>query len=90
MPTLTIPDGSWRALFTLQGKSERIKNFPYPRHFATLNHYFMWVFVMLLPFALVPQFGEIGGQLVKILADSVLDKAAIRKHKLGQRLKSRL
>ncbi len=26
--------------YTLQGKSERIKNFPYPRQFATLNHYF--------------------------------------------------
>lgn len=47
-------------LFTLQGKSERIKNFPYPRHFATLNHYFMWVFVLLLPMAIVPQFAEIG------------------------------
>ncbi|HAS41148.1 MAG TPA: hypothetical protein DCS93_11750 [Microscillaceae bacterium] len=46
-------------LFTLQGKSERIKNFPYPRHFATLNHFFMWVFVLLLPMALVPQFTEI-------------------------------
>ena len=47
-------------LFTLQGKSERIKNFPYPRHFASLNHYFMWVFVLLLPLAIVPQFSEIG------------------------------
>lgn len=47
-------------LFTLQGKSERIKNFPYPRHFATLNHYFMWIFVLLLPLALAPQFAEIG------------------------------
>lgn len=47
-------------LFTLQGKSERIKNFPYPRHFATLNHFFMWIFVLLLPLALVPQFAEIG------------------------------
>lgn len=47
-------------LFTLQGKSERIKNFPYPRQFATLNHYFMWIFVLLLPLALVPQFAEIG------------------------------
>ncbi|MGB0984110.1 MAG: bestrophin family protein [Saprospiraceae bacterium] len=46
--------------FTLQGKSERIKNFPYPRHFATLNHFFMWIFVMFLPLALVPQFAEIG------------------------------
>lgn len=47
-------------LFTLQGKSERIKNFPYPRQFATLNHYFMWIFVMLLPLGIVPQFAEIG------------------------------
>ncbi len=50
-------------LFTLQGKSERIKNFPYPRQFATLNHFFMWIFVLLLPFALVPQFGEIGSSI---------------------------
>lgn len=47
-------------LFALQGKSERIKNFPYPRQFATLNHFFMWIFVLLLPLALVPQFAEIG------------------------------
>lgn len=50
-------------MLTLQGKSERIKNFPYPRHFATLNHYFMWIFVLLLPLALVPQFAEIGAGL---------------------------
>lgn len=47
-------------MFSLQGKSERIKNFPYPRHFATLNHYFMWTFLMLLPLAIIPQFTEIG------------------------------
>ena len=50
-------------LFTLQGKSERIKNFPYPRHFATLNHFFMWIFVLLMPVALVPQFAEIASNL---------------------------
>ena len=43
-----------KELFSLQGKSERIKNFPYPRQFATLNHFFMWIFVLLLPLALVP------------------------------------
>lgn len=53
-------EGVLAELFTLQGKSERIKNFPYPRQFATLNHYFMWIFVMILPLALVPQFAEIG------------------------------
>lgn len=51
--------------FTLQGKSERIKNFPYPRQFATLNHFFMWIFVLLLPLALVPQFAEIGHELIE-------------------------
>jgi len=52
-----------KEMFTLQGKSERIKNFPYPRQFATLNHYFMWIFVMLLPLAIVPQFAEIGNEI---------------------------
>ena len=51
--------------FNLQGKSERIKNFPYPRHFATLNHYFMWIFVILLPLGLVPQFSDIGKTLLE-------------------------
>lgn len=50
-------------LFTVQGKSERIKNFPYPRHFATLNHYFMWIFILMLPLAIVPQFAEIGQEI---------------------------
>lgn len=57
-------EGIVQELFSLQGKTERIKNFPYPRQFATLNHYFMWLFVLLLPLALVPQFWEIGNVLV--------------------------
>ncbi|MFK7808701.1 MAG: bestrophin family protein [Saprospiraceae bacterium] len=52
-------------LFTLQGQSERIKNFPYPRQFATLNHYFMWIFILLLPLAVVPQFAEIGTEIAQ-------------------------
>ncbi len=56
-------EGVQKDLFDLQGKSERIKNFPYPRQFATLNHYFMWILLMFLPVALVPQFMEIGASL---------------------------
>ncbi len=56
-------EGVLQEMFTLQGKSERIKNFPYPRQFATLNHYFMWIFVLLLPLAIVPQFAEIGKEI---------------------------
>ncbi len=59
-------EGVMEQLFTHQGKSERIKNFPYPRQFATLNHFFMWIFVMMLPLALVPQFAEIGAELMDI------------------------
>jgi putative membrane protein len=56
-------EGVLQEMFSLQGKSERIKNFPYPRQFATLNHYFMWVFILLLPLAIVPQFAEIGKEI---------------------------
>ena len=58
-------EGVMEELFTLQGKSERIKNFPYPRHFATLNHYFTWLFIYLLPLGLIPQFSIIGEELLK-------------------------
>ncbi len=57
-------EGVVQELLTLQGQSERIKNFPYPRQFATLNHYFMWIFVMLLPLGVVPQFAEMGNEIV--------------------------
>ena len=56
-------EGVLEELFTLQGKSERIKNFPYPRQYATLNHYFMWLLLFLLPMALVPQFLDIGAEI---------------------------
>ena len=52
-------------LVSLQGKSERIKNFPYPRHFATLDHLFMWLLVLLLPLGLAPQFADIGDKFVE-------------------------
>lgn len=53
-------------LFTLQGKSERIKNFPFPRQYATINHYFMWLLLVLLPLAMVPQFAEIGTEISEL------------------------
>ncbi|MDC3379482.1 hypothetical protein OAX78_04290 [Planctomycetota bacterium] len=51
-------------LFTLQGKSERIKNFPYPRQYATLSYQFVWIFVLMLPFAVIPEFEKLGETLV--------------------------
>ncbi len=50
-------------LYALQGKSERIKNFPYPRQYATLNWAFLWIFVMLLPFGVMWEFDRIGAEM---------------------------
>lgn len=51
-------------LFTLQGQAERIKNFPYPRQFATLNLFFVWIFICLLPLGIMGEFDEIGKSLI--------------------------
>ena len=51
------------SLFTHQGKSERIKNFPYPRQYASLGMYLTRVFTILLPFGLIPEFAEIGNAI---------------------------
>jgi putative membrane protein len=50
-------------MFNLQGKSERIKNFPYPRQYATLSYIFTWIFIVLLPIGVVPQFADMGAGL---------------------------
>ena len=42
-----------------QGKSERIKNFPYPRQFATINSFFIKLFCILLPFGMLKEFDKI-------------------------------
>lgn len=54
-----------RELFALQGKSERIKNFPYPRQYATLSYDVVRIFILLLPFGVIPEFTQIGGALAK-------------------------
>ncbi len=51
-------------LFTHQGKSERIKNFPYPRQYASLAFYLTRIFVILLPFGIIPEFSKIGETMV--------------------------
>jgi len=57
-------EGVLKEFFTLQGKSERIKNFPYPRQYATLTYDFVNLFIFLLPLGVVPEFSEIGAKLV--------------------------
>jgi putative membrane protein len=46
--------------YSQQGVSERIKNFPYPRQYATLNLYFTRIFVVLVPLGMLREFDNMG------------------------------
>lgn len=47
----------------LQGKSERIKNFPYPKQYGSIGYHFVHIFMWLLPFAIIPAFIEAGTKM---------------------------
>lgn len=44
-----------RSFYTLQGKNERIKKFPLPRQYANMSRYFVAIFLILLPFSMIPE-----------------------------------
>ncbi|MCB9252222.1 MAG: hypothetical protein H6605_07120 [Flavobacteriales bacterium] len=44
----------------LQGKNERLKKFPLPRQYANMSRYFVGIFIMLLPFSMIPELMKIG------------------------------
>jgi len=55
-------------LLDQQSKSERIKNFPYPRQYATINTIFVWCFAALLPFCIVREFDRLNDGVSGLLA----------------------
>lgn len=73
--------------YTLQGKSERIKNFPYPRQFATLNFLFVWIFIILLPFGVMNEFESIGQTVLSAVTNHVHEAGLFHEIKdfLGRR-----
>ncbi|MEM7036671.1 MAG: bestrophin family ion channel, partial [Bacteroidota bacterium] len=50
--------GMLTEFFTLQGKCERIKNFPLPRQYASVSIYFVYIFIFLLPMGLLSAFAD--------------------------------
>ncbi|HWV33458.1 MAG TPA: bestrophin family ion channel [Dyadobacter sp.] len=42
--------------YMLQSKSEQLKDSPYPRQYAVINHIFVWTFCFMLPFGIVHDF----------------------------------
>lgn len=51
-------------LYDHQGKCERIKNFPYPRQFSSINLFFVWLLVLMLPFGMLNEFQKLGEHFV--------------------------
>ncbi|MFT4969807.1 MAG: putative membrane protein [Chitinophagales bacterium] len=49
-----------KSFYTLQGKNERIKKFPLPRQYANMSRYFVGIFIILLPFSMIPELIKIG------------------------------
>lgn len=66
-------------LIDSQGQAERIKNFPYPRQFATLNLLLMKLFILLLPLGIMSEFDRIGNQIA-VNEQSHIILQAIRTH----------
>jgi ion channel-forming bestrophin family protein len=55
-----------------QGKSERIKNFPYPRQYATMNGLFVKLFCLLLPFGLLQEFDKLNDKVTGLLEGNMV------------------
>ena len=54
-------------LYADQGRSERIKNSPLPRQYATSSALFILIFTFLLPFGMLKEFAENGPGLIWLL-----------------------
>ncbi len=55
-----------------QGKSERIKNFPYPRQFATINSFFIKLFCLLLPFGMLKEFDHLNESVEGVMKGNMV------------------
>jgi len=51
-------------LYDLQGRCERIKNFPYPRQFASINLFFIRLFTFMVPLGLLQEFHKLGEYMI--------------------------
>lgn len=61
-----------KEFYTQQGRSERIKNFPYPRQFATINSMFVKLFSFLLPFGMLREFDKLNDSVEGIMKGNMI------------------
>jgi ion channel-forming bestrophin family protein len=61
-----------KEFYIQQGRSERIKNFPYPRQFATINSMFVKLFSFLLPFGILSEFDKLNESVDGIMKGNMI------------------
>ncbi|MDN3551544.1 bestrophin family protein [Mucilaginibacter aquaedulcis] len=50
---------SLRDFYTQQARNEQMKNSPYPRQYAIINTFFIWLFCFMLPFGMLKDFDRL-------------------------------
>lgn len=68
LPHHTEMQRALKDLLDQQGRAERIKNFPYPRQYATITKIFVWSFAALLPLCIIREFDRLNETVSGILA----------------------
>jgi len=61
-----------RGLFALQGRAERIKNYPYPRQYEVTNRLFVRAFCLLLPFGMLTEFERLSASVSGLMHDKLV------------------
>jgi ion channel-forming bestrophin family protein len=63
---------SIKEFFVQQGRSERIKDFPYPRQFAVISALFVRLFCLLLPFGLLKTFDDLNESVEGVMKGNMI------------------
>jgi putative membrane protein len=63
---------SIKEFFVLQGRSEQIKNFPYPRQYAIINSLLVNLFCILLPFGMLKEFNKLNENVEGIMKGNMV------------------
>jgi putative membrane protein len=56
-----------RDFYTQQAKAEQLKNSPYPRQYAIINTFFVWLFCIILPFGMLKDFDQLNNEVHGIM-----------------------
>ncbi|EJG03184.1 bestrophin family protein [Flavobacterium sp. F52] len=52
--------GVLKEFYEQQGQCERIKNFPYPRQYASMSTFFIHLFILMTPLGIISEFNNLG------------------------------